>query len=91
MTRLSILAWPSVSLCTIADMSGDDRDLAFLKSQETILQMEEDLKAWCPSSGENVGRMIEFPGTDEWYIECSSCGSKWAGGSTMLNDHNRPW
>ncbi|MDQ0239288.1 hypothetical protein [Arthrobacter bambusae] len=71
-------------------MSRDNRDLDFMKAQETILQKEEDLKAWCPSSGENVGRMIEFPGTDEWYIECPTCGGKWAGSSTVLDDHDRP-
>ena len=48
------------------------------------------MKAWCPSSGESVGRMIEFLGNDEWYIECPTCGGKWAGGSTILDDHDRP-
>jgi len=58
---------------------------------ETVLmQKEQDLKAWCPSSGENVGRMIEIPGSDEWNIECPTCGTRWHGGSTTLNDHNRP-
>lgn len=52
--------------------------------------LEEDMKGWCPSSGENVGSMIEFPGTDEWYIVCPTCGTRWAGGSTVLNDHNKP-
>lgn len=55
-----------------------------------LWQMEEKMKAWCPSSGENVGRMIEILGSDEWKIECSMCGTKWHGGSTMLTDHERP-
>ncbi|MGH3973219.1 MAG: hypothetical protein ACRDS9_07830 [Pseudonocardiaceae bacterium] len=57
---------------------------------ETALwQMEEDTKAWCPSSGENVGRMIEIPGSEEWKIECPTCGATWHGGSTLLDDHER--
>ena len=71
-------------------MSKGDDDLDFVKIQEAILQKEEDMKAWCPSSGENVGVMIEFAGSDDWYIECPTCGVKWAGGSTVLDDHNRP-
>lgn len=65
-------------------------DANFLKVQVTILQMEEDINAWCPSSGENVGRIIERPGGDEWYIECPICCTKWAGGSAVLTEHNRP-
>lgn len=54
-----------------------------------LWQKEEDMKAWCPSSGENAGRMIEAPGSDEWTIECPTCGTRWAGGSTVLPDHER--
>lgn len=79
----------SVPLHRIADMSTDD-DPDFPKMQEAIMQMEEEMKAWCPSSGENVGRMIETPGSDEWNIECPACRTKWAGGSTVLDDHVRP-
>lgn len=43
----------------------------------------------CPSSGENVGRMIEIPGMDDWRIECPTCGAMWAGGSTTLSEHDR--
>jgi hypothetical protein len=67
--------------------NGDKFD--FGRVQESI-QKEEDMKSWCPSSGENVGSMIEFPGSDEWHIVCPTCGTRWAGGSTMLNDHNKP-
>lgn len=57
---------------------------------ETVIwQKEEDLKAWCPSSGENVGRMIPIPGSDDWKIECPTCGTMWHGGSTVLDDHDR--
>ena len=45
----------------------------------------------CPSSGENVGRMIEIPGSDEWKIRCPTCGALWFGGSTVLDEHRRPW
>jgi hypothetical protein len=41
----------------------------------------------CPSSGKNVGRMIETPGSDDWYIKCPTCGCTWAGGSTVLDKH----
>lgn len=58
--------------------------------EAVILQKEEDLKAWCPASGENVGRFIPIPGMDDWKIECPSCGTWWHGGSTVLDDHNRP-
>ncbi|MFT4258135.1 hypothetical protein [Microbacterium sp.] len=57
---------------------------------EVILQKEEDLKMWCPSSGENVGRMLPIAGSDDWYIQCPTCSTRWAGGSTVLDDHDRP-
>jgi hypothetical protein len=68
--------------------NGDGSD--FGEIQEAILQKEEDMNSWCPSSGENVGSMIEFHGTDEWHIVCPTCGTRWAGGSTVLIDHNIP-
>jgi len=68
--------------------NGDDLDIPGL--EEAILQKEEDMKAWCPSSGENIGSMMEFPGTDEWHIVCPTCGTRWPGGSTVLKDHNIP-
>ncbi|WP_146031829.1 hypothetical protein [Arthrobacter sp. AFG7.2] len=71
-------------------MSRRDDDLGFVRIQQVILQKEEDMKAWCPSSGENVGLMIESPGSDDWYIKCPTCATKWAGGSTVLDDHNLP-
>jgi hypothetical protein len=70
-------------------MSNSD-DLDIVRREEAILQKEEDLKAWCPSSGENVGRMIEIQGSDEWYITCPTCGTRRAGGSTVLPDHQSP-
>lgn len=68
----------------------DDHELSFVAIQEAILQKEEDLKTWCPASGENIGRVIEIRGSDEWNVECPTCGMKWAGGSTVLDDHERP-
>lgn len=68
--------------------NSDGADLC--RIQETILQTEEGTKSWCPSSGQNIGSMIEFPGTDEWHIVCPTCGTRWAGGSTVLNGHNIP-
>ena len=47
---------------------------------------ESDLR--CPSSSKNVGRMIEIAGSDDWRIECPTCGSKWGGGSTVLEEHD---
>jgi len=58
--------------------------------ETAIQQKEEDLKNWCPSSGENVGKMIQLDGSDDWKIECPTCGTWWYGGSTVLDDHNRP-
>lgn len=43
----------------------------------------------CPSSNKSVGRMIEIPGSDDWKIECPTCGCKWHGGSTVLDEHDR--
>lgn len=80
----------SVTQRKVATMSSYGDDLDFVKIQDAILQKEEDMKTWCPSSGEDVGRMIEFPGNDEWYVECPTCGLKWAGGSTVLAGHDRP-
>lgn len=65
------------------------RSMDIRDTEVTILQMEEYLKAWCPSSGENVGRMMEIPGSDDWAIECPTCGARWHGGSTVLADHER--
>ena len=50
-------------------MSNCD-DMEITGIEEAILQKEEDMKAWCPSSGENLGRMIEIQGSDEWDITC---------------------
>lgn len=44
----------------------------------------------CPSSGKPDGRMIEIPGSDEWNIKCPTCGARWAGGSTTLDEHLCP-
>jgi hypothetical protein len=74
--------WLSVVLRSVGAMSNSD-DLY-------IVGIEEDLKAWCPSTGENVGRMIEIQGSDEWYITCPTCGTRWAGGSTVLSEHKWP-
>jgi len=70
-------------------MSNSD-DLDTVGIEESIIQKQEDMKAWCPSSGENVGRMMEIQGSDEWYMACPTCGMRWAGGSTVLSDHKRP-
>ena len=80
----------SVTKRKVATMIRDGDDLDVMQIQEAILQKEEEMKTWCPSSGENMGRVIEFPGNDEWYIQCPTCGMKWAGGSTVLADHNTP-
>lgn len=55
--------------------------------EEMVWQMEEDFKRWCPSSGQDVGRVIVIPGSDDWKVECPMCGTIWHGGSTVLDDH----
>lgn len=32
--------------------------------------------------------MLEIWGSDEWYIQCPTCGLRWAGGSTVLDEHD---
>ena len=59
------------------------------KIEEVIWQKEEDLARGCPSSGKNTGRSLPVTGSDEWYIQCPECGTRWAGGSTVLADHDR--
>jgi hypothetical protein len=49
----------------------------------------EDSNLQCPASGKNVGRIIEIPGSDDWKIECPTCGCWWHGGSTVLENHDR--
>jgi hypothetical protein len=44
----------------------------------------------CPSGGDDVGRMIEIPRSDDWHIKCPACGAWWSGGSTVLVEHDRP-
>jgi len=70
-------------------MSYSD-DMEITGIEEAILQKEEGMKAWCPSSSENLGRMIEIQGSDEWDITCPTCGTRWSGGSTVLPDHQSP-
>lgn len=77
--------------CRTRCLSDRTRSVACMDIREiemAIMQKEEDMKAWCPSSGENVGRMTPSTG-DDWWIECPTCGRTWAGGSTVLADHDR--
>lgn len=70
-----------------------------LLAEQSLLDAQEEAEAVtstlagddprCPSSGENVGRMVEIWGSDEWRIECPTCGAMWAGGSTVLMEHDR--
>ncbi len=66
-----------------------EEDWEFVKRLIVIQQMEEDMKRWCRSSGEDVGRFIRTPGSDEYKIECPTCGTMWHGGSTVLPDHDK--
>lgn len=68
-----------------------------VQTEERILQFEEDIKAWedeqsrhCPSSGQDVGKMIYLDWSDDWKIECPTCRALWWSGSTVLPEHNRP-
>ncbi|WP_029146240.1 hypothetical protein [Microbacterium luticocti] len=65
-------------------------ELEVVTVEAAILQKEEDLKGWCPASGESVGRMSPIPGSDDGTIECPDCGRSWFSGSTVLDDHDRP-
>lgn len=49
----------------------------------------QDAERWCSSSGKNVGKVIEIWGSDEWNIECPTCGAWWSGGSRVLDEHER--
>lgn len=60
----------------------------FVKAERALLKMEEELKRWCPSSGENVGKLISIPGSDDHKIQCPTCGTTWCGGGRVLPDHN---
>lgn len=52
--------------------------------------MAEATNPMCPASGTNVGRMLPIPGSDDWRIECPTCGMTWGGGSTVLDEHAPP-
>jgi hypothetical protein len=56
----------------------------FMKAEQN-----QDAERRCPSSGKSVGKMLEIWGSDEWNIECPTCGAWWSGGSTVLDEHER--
>jgi hypothetical protein len=58
--------------------------------ESVVLQKEEELKTWCPSSGENARRMISLAGSDEWKVQRPSCGRRWHAGNTALVDQDQP-
>ncbi len=47
---------------------------------------QEEVTDECPGTGQH-GRMDESAPGDEWYVICHVCGTKWAGGSTLLEPH----
>ncbi|MBK3631750.1 hypothetical protein JHN52_01995 [Streptomyces sp. MBT97] len=47
---------------------------------------QEEITNECPGTGQH-GRMDESAPGDDWYVICHVCGTKWAGGSTLLVPH----
>ncbi|MGW1431858.1 hypothetical protein ACWD6K_24990 [Streptomyces sp. NPDC002431] len=47
---------------------------------------QQEIVDECPGTGEH-GYMDENAAGDDWYIRCHVCGTKWAGGSTLLEPH----
>ena len=81
----------------VAIAEGSDRHSAagdtltgrtmLVERARNVAVMVSNADDWCPSSGLDVGLMVETPGSDEWKIECPTCGRLWFGGSTVLDDH----
>lgn len=69
----------------------NDHESSSSEIEEALLQRANDLEAWCPASGEDVGEVEYIWGSDDWYVTCPMCEARWAGGRTVLSDHNRPW
>lgn len=66
-----------------------DDEMDFVYVDSVIDQLEQDMAGWCPSSGEDVGRMIPMFGSDDWKTQCPTCGTTWYGGGPQLPDHQR--
>ena len=52
-----------------------EEDWEFVKGLIAIQQVEEATKRRCSSSGENVGKFIQVPGSDDYKVECPTCGT----------------
>lgn len=50
------------------------------------LNLDPRVGRQCPGVGQR-GEMIFREPSDEWYIECHVCGTRWAGGSAILSEH----
>ncbi|ALN14355.1 hypothetical protein ASQ49_02690 [Acidipropionibacterium acidipropionici] len=81
----------------IAEHEMRQSNLQVITTVSRDMQAEEDIKAWeeeqsqrCSSSGQDVGRMINIDGMDDWRVECPTCGAMWWGGSTVLPEHDKP-
>lgn len=61
-----------------------------LEREHAAQEAAEQASRRCTSSGQDVGRMIEILGMDDWKVECPTCGAMWGGGGTQLPEHDRP-
>ena len=51
-----------------------------------MTQQQHDEQDLCPGSGQ-TGRMDESAPGDDWYVICSVCGARWAGGNLTVEPH----
>ncbi|MFJ6617269.1 hypothetical protein ACIQOW_06740 [Kitasatospora sp. NPDC091335] len=47
---------------------------------------QKDQQEDCPGTGQQ-GRMDESAAGDEWYAICPVCGTRWMGGSVIIEPH----
>ncbi|CAN3982165.1 hypothetical protein [Kitasatospora purpeofusca] len=47
---------------------------------------QKDQQEDCPGTGQQ-GRMDESAAGDEWYVICPVCGTRWMGGSVIIEPH----
>lgn len=80
----------SVPLCSFTTI---DRKVCPMDAPEpeiVISQKDENLKTWCPSSGENARRMTPPAGSDAWKVQFPAGGRRWRRGRTTLVDQDQP-
>ncbi|NEC49354.1 hypothetical protein G3I18_12340 [Actinospica acidiphila] len=91
-----------VTLHQRRDGAGDDRyrlnaERELLANEELAQQalygfsslglgLDSEVGIQCPGVGQR-GRTMFLEPSDEWRVECHVCGTKWAGGSDILSEH----